>query len=158
VHFFEGSRIFKTLRRVVPMVGTSSSKGWTSSAVRRARILEVKSLLLSLAFLVFAGALAHPALAADSKPDAMAGAVLYRDKGCAHCHGAHGEGTPKAPALADIRKSKLWTPDKITQQILNGGQKMPPFADSLSDPEVAQIVSFLRTKNWPSPPPAAPTN
>lgn len=108
--------------------------------------------------LVLAGTFSQSALAADSKSDALAGAALYRDKGCAHCHGAHGEGTLKAPALVDIRKNKLWTPDKITQQILNGGQKMPPFGDSLSDPEVAQIVSFLRTKNWPVPPPAAPTN
>jgi mono/diheme cytochrome c family protein len=120
--------------------------------------MEVNSRLVSLAFFLFAGAFTHSALAADSKSDAMAGAVLYRDKGCAHCHGAHGEGTPKAPALFDIRKSKLWTGDKITQQILNGGQKMPPFADSLSDAEVAQVVSFLRAKNWPVPPPAAPTN
>ena len=85
----------------------------------------------------------------------MAGAVLFRDKGCAHCHGASGVGTQKAPALVNIRGNKTWTPEKITQQILNGGKKMPPFSDSLSDPEVAQIVAYLRSKHPPVPPPAS---
>jgi mono/diheme cytochrome c family protein len=112
-----------------------------------------RSVFLALGFL--AGIFTSPVFAADSKADAMSGAVLFRDKGCAHCHGAHGEGTQKGPALADIRKNKMWTAAKITEQILNGGQKMPPFSDSLSDPEVAQIVTFLRAKHWPVPPPAA---
>ena len=60
----------------------------------------------------------------------------------------------KLPRLADIDKNKLWTPAKMTDQILNGGKKMPPFADSLSDQEVAQIVAYLRAKHRPVPPPA----
>jgi mono/diheme cytochrome c family protein len=106
-----------------------------------------RRLILSIS--VFAGLIASAAYATDSKSDQLAGAVLYRDRGCARCHGAHGEGTLKAPALVDIRKNKLWTPAKITQQILNGGQKMPPFSDALSDAQVAQIVAFLRSKHWP---------
>ena len=89
---------------------------------------------------------------ADSKSKQAEGAVLYRDKGCARCHGAHGEGTLKAPALVDIRKNKMWTPDKIGQQILNGGQKMPPFSDALSQAEVGELVSFLRSKHWATAP------
>jgi mono/diheme cytochrome c family protein len=93
-------------------------------------------------------------LANSSTPtDEMAGAVLYRDKGCAHCHGASLEGTKKAPPLVDIHKDKVWTPAKMTEQILNGGQKMPPFADSLTDQEVTQIVAYLRAKHPPVPPP-----
>lgn len=84
----------------------------------------------------------------------MAGAVLFRDKGCSHCHGAGGIGTLKAPALIHIRNEKQWTPARITAQILNGGQKMPPFSDSLTDSEVAQIVAYLRAKNRPVPPPS----
>lgn len=89
---------------------------------------------------------------AQSASDALAGAVLFRDKGCAHCHGVGGVGTQKAPSLVDIRKNTAWTPEKMTDQILNGGQKMPPFADSLTDPEVAQIVAYLRAKKRPVPP------
>jgi len=94
-----------------------------------------------------------PARAADKKADELAGAALFRDKGCAHCHGAGGIGTLKAPSLVHIRNEKQWTPAKITDQILNGGQKMPPFSDSLTDSEVAQIVAYLRAKNRPEPPP-----
>ncbi len=45
----------------------------------------------------------------------------------------------------------------MTDQILNGGQKMPPFSDSLTDPQVAQIVAYLRTTHKPLPPSAAPS-
>jgi mono/diheme cytochrome c family protein len=118
----------------------------------------VKTLLLSLVFLAVAAPTARPLMAADGNPDQAAGALLYRDKGCAHCHGAHGEGTAKAPALANIGKNKVWTRQKIRQQILDGGPKMPPFADALSEAEVAQLVALLRSKHWPVPPPASAAN
>jgi mono/diheme cytochrome c family protein len=90
----------------------------------------------------------------DTKSAEMAGAVLYRDKGCGFCHGASLEGTKKAPALAEIRKQKAWTSEKISGQILEGGTKMPPFRESLSDDEIQQLIAFLRSKNRPVPPPA----
>jgi mono/diheme cytochrome c family protein len=108
-------------------------------------------------FALLSIALAQPLFGATTQADEMAGAVLFRDKGCAHCHGVGGVGTQKAPSLVGIRNDKQWPPEKITQQILNGGKKMPPFADSLSDPEIAQIVSYLRAKHRPAPPPA-PSN
>lgn len=95
--------------------------------------------------------------AADNQSDEMAGAVLYRDKGCAHCHGANVAGTPKGPSLANIRADKLWPPEKIKNQIMNGGKKMPPFADSLTDQELAQIIDYLRARHRPVPPAASPT-
>ena len=97
---------------------------------------------------------ATAAFAADTPADVKAGAELFRDKGCSNCHGADLHGTKKAPALADIRSDKNWPADKMTDQILNGGQKMPPFRDSLSDDEIAQLVAFLRAKDHPAPPPA----
>ena len=112
--------------------------------------------LLTLTVFLVAGMFASPALAANRKADEMAGAVLFRDNGCARCHGPHGEGTRKAPTLVNIRKNKLWTPAKITEQIQNGGQKMPPFSDALTDAQTAQVVTFLRAKHWPVPPPAPP--
>jgi mono/diheme cytochrome c family protein len=96
-------------------------------------------------------------LPASSKSDQeKAGAVLFRDKGCTYCHGVGGVGTKKAPALTDLHKDKVWTPEKITSQILNGGQKMPPFRDSVTDDEVIQLIAYLRAKNKPDPPPATP--
>ena len=91
--------------------------------------------------------------AADAKKDQeLAGAALFRDNGCAYCHGTTGLGTKKGPSLANVRK-KLKAP-QLASQIKNGGQKMPPF-DSLSNDEVAQLVSYLRAKHRPAPPPAA---
>jgi mono/diheme cytochrome c family protein len=94
-------------------------------------------------------------LAAKSSDQEKEGALLFRDKGCAYCHGVGGEGTKKAPALTLIPKDKTWTPEKITNQILNGGQKMPPFRDSLTDEDVSNLIAYLRAKNKPVPPPAA---
>jgi mono/diheme cytochrome c family protein len=96
----------------------------------------------------------HPLLASSKKADEQAGAVLFRDKGCTYCHGVGGIGTKKAPSLTDLPKDKTWSPERITNQILNGGQKMPPFRESLSDEEVAQLVGYLRAKTKPIPPPA----
>jgi len=87
---------------------------------------------------------------------AEAGAVLFRDKGCAYCHGVGGVGGKKAPTLTNLRTDKAWPPAKITNQILNGGQKMPPFGDSLTDTEIAQLVAYLRAKTRPIPPPLPP--
>ncbi len=101
---------------------------------------------------------AQAAYGASRKKEAeMAGAVLFRDKGCGFCHGADLKGTRKAPALEDIRKEKGWTDDKISSQILDGGQKMPPFRDSISDDEVKELIAFLRAKHRPVPPPAPAT-
>jgi mono/diheme cytochrome c family protein len=94
-------------------------------------------------------------LSASSKADAeKAGAVLFRDKGCTYCHGAGGIGTKKAPALTGLHKDKAWTPEKLTNQILNGGRKMPPFRDSVTDDDVTALIAYLRAKNKPVPPPA----
>lgn len=108
------------------------------------------------------GALVVLVLAAQSAPQGQAqaqaegqvqaGSVLFRDKGCAYCHGMDLAGTKKAPALANIQNDKQWTAEKITDHILNGGQKMPPFSESLSDEEVAQLVAFLRAQKRPPVP------
>jgi mono/diheme cytochrome c family protein len=114
------------------------------------RVIPAPVLLLVLALVA-----ATPAVAAGpTKADEQAGALLFRDKGCAHCHGEGGVGTKKAPSLVDLRKNKLWPPAKIAAQILNGGQKMPPFSDSVTDQEAAQLVAYLRAKHRPVPPPA----
>ena len=104
-------------------------------------------ILLILGFLALSS---RYSLAAD--PKEMAGAILFRDSGCTHCHGANGEGTHKGPSLANVRKSM--SPEQMTNQIWNGGQNMPPFSDSLSHDEVSQLVSFLRAKHRPVAPPA----
>ncbi len=109
----------------------------------------------SLLFLGLTALLASPVAhsAAKKSDEEKAGAVLFRDKGCTYCHGIGGVGTKKAPSLISLPKDKTWTPEKITSQILNGGQKMPPFRDSVTDADVTDLIAYLRAKNKPVPPP-----
>jgi mono/diheme cytochrome c family protein len=101
---------------------------------------------------------ALPALTTPSNPDdsAKTGAALFSEKGRTYCHGPVGQGAKKGPAVTDLWKDKTWTNEKITNQILNGGQKMPPFQDSVTDDEVKDLIAWLRAKNKPVPPPAPP--
>jgi mono/diheme cytochrome c family protein len=113
-----------------------------------------KSASAAFTFL-FALTMSQTALAATShsaKADEQAGALIFRQQDCAHCHGPEGIGGKKGPPLTNIRKNKDWPPEKITHQILNGGQKMPPFGDSLTDAQIAQLVAYLRAKHKPAPP------
>ena len=114
------------------------------------------SVFLSLALL--SATAAYPFPDSGSKSDEQAGAALYRDKGCPQCHGADLKGNKKGPSLADIQNDVAWPAEKITKQITDGGPKMPPFGESLTDPEIAQLVAFLRAKERPAPPPAKPSN
>lgn len=122
------------------------------SVISRARFT---SSLLSLGLIatVIPAALAASTNKEDPAKE-KAGAGLYRDKGCAYCHGADGTGTKKAPALTDLWKDKTWTDEKLTSQILDGGKKMPPFRDSVTDDELADLIAYLRAKTKPEPPPA----
>jgi mono/diheme cytochrome c family protein len=115
-------------------------------------MLPLKYSLLLPAICLFVALPAHALFGGKNKAAEQAGAILFRDKDCAHCHGAAGIGGKKGPALTDLRKNKLWPPAKITAQILNGGQKMPPFSDSLTDEQIAELVAYLRAKHRPVPP------
>jgi mono/diheme cytochrome c family protein len=115
----------------------------------------MKKLPLSIQILVvllIAILVAQPSLALSEKESEQAGANLFRDKGCAYCHGTNAQGTQKGPSLANVRK-KLKAPE-IASQIQNGGQKMPSFSDSLTNDEVAQLVAYLRAKHRPVVTPA----
>ena len=118
------------------------------NTVNRSRLFFSVLLFIYLACPVFAAS-------SDSKAQEEAGAALFRDTGCTFCHGADLKGTKKAPSLDDLRAQKQWTPEKMTDQILNGGQKMPPFRDSLSDEQIADLVAFLRAKKRPAIPAAS---
>jgi mono/diheme cytochrome c family protein len=114
------------------------------------------NVIYSLSLLLLAPFAVNPLFSSENKAAESAGAILFRDKGCTHCHGADGKGTKKGPDLSGLPRDNLWTPAKITSQILDGGQKMPPFSDSITDEEAAQLVAYLRSTNKPVPPPAPP--
>jgi len=106
-----------------------------------------------------ASAVAEAASAARARAAAnRIGAKLY-DQHCAACHGDQGEGVAGAyPALAGSRAVALGTPANLVHLVLEGGfppvtggnprpYGMPPFATVLSNDEVAQLLSYLRS-SW----------
>lgn len=83
-------------------------------------------------------------------------AQLYGDH-CAQCHGAQGEGVPKAyPALAGNRAVTMPAKANLVQIVLNGGYApategnprpfgMPPFVLRLDDADIALVLTHIRT-------------
>jgi mono/diheme cytochrome c family protein len=87
-----------------------------------------------------------------------AGAALY-DKHCVQCHGEQGQGVPGAyPALAGNRAVGMAQPVNLVQMVLHGGYApatagnprpfgMPPYIVDLSNQEIADLLSHLRS-SW----------
>jgi ubiquinol-cytochrome c reductase cytochrome b subunit len=97
--------------------------------------------LLSASLACFVALLPARRVRAASTADRTAGAELFKEKGCAHCHGADGVGTDRAPALDTV--GKRLKKDEIRRQIVEGGKQMPAFGDSLSKDEVRDLVDYL---------------
>jgi mono/diheme cytochrome c family protein len=86
------------------------------------------------------------------------GKPLY-DRECASCHGATGLGMPPHyPPLAGNQSIQMVSAVNAIRMVLNGGYPpgtagnprpygMPPFAQRLSDDEVAAVVTYIRT-SW----------
>lgn len=86
------------------------------------------------------------------------GQAVYKDR-CATCHGDTGEGRlPAALALANNRAVTMDSAVNVIRVVLYGGYTpgtagnpqpfgMPPFAQDLSDRQVADVVSFIRA-SW----------
>ena len=86
------------------------------------------------------------------------GARIYEDH-CALCHGSRGEGVPGAyPGLAGNRAVLLPVTSNLVQVVLYGGFPpstrlnprpfgMPPYAVTLTDADVAAVLSYLRA-SW----------
>jgi mono/diheme cytochrome c family protein len=103
---------------------------------------------------------ANPATAAALARgrEADRGAELYDDN-CAACHRSDGAGSPTAlPQIADNSSVLAEDPNSLIRLVLAGGSLpgteaapstlgMPAFAWRLSDEEVAELLTFIRT-NW----------
>ena len=84
------------------------------------------------------------------------GQKIY-DAQCAICHSAKGQGKlPDFPPLANNQSIQMTSSVNPIRMVLNGGYApgtmknpkpygMPPFAQSLSDEEVAAVVTYIRT-------------
>lgn len=89
-------------------------------------------------------ALAFAVLPAAQAADMMNGQKIYAMH-CAACHGRTGVPVmPNAPAFA--RGERLMQPDVMLLASIRAGRSaMPGFAGLLSDREILDVVSFLRT-------------
>jgi mono/diheme cytochrome c family protein len=87
---------------------------------------------------------------AASSADRAAGAELFKQNGCEHCHGTDGIGTDRGPSLTTV--GKRLHKDQIEHQILDGGKQMPPFKDVLNDDETRKLVDYLAHKKKPPKP------
>jgi mono/diheme cytochrome c family protein len=86
------------------------------------------------------------------------GKTVY-DAQCASCHGAQGQGAPpNYPPLAGNQSIQMTSAVNPIRMVLNGGYPpgtagnprpygMPPFAQLLSDDEVAAVVTYIRV-SW----------
>ena len=86
------------------------------------------------------------------------GKSIYDGK-CASCHGAKGQGAvPNYPPLAGNPSIQMQSAVNPIRMVLNGGYPpgtprnpmpygMPPFAQNLSDDEVAAVVTYIRS-SW----------
>lgn len=104
----------------------------------------MKEVLIKAAMAVIA--LLAAGASAPSRAQQMDGKALFM-KNCAACHQASGKGIPGAfPALAGNKFVQGKGADVATV-LLKGRGGMPDFSDSLSDQEIAAILSFVRS-NW----------
>jgi mono/diheme cytochrome c family protein len=72
------------------------------------------------------------------------GAELFEQRGCSHCHGPAGIGGKRGPDLQLVRKHM--NKAQITLQIHNGGMMMPAFGNTLTTPQIQDLVAYLRAK------------
>ena len=86
----------------------------------------------------------QPATVLAHTDERAQGAELYQERGCTHCHGVHGEGGESGPSLRGVRRRL--TAAQIERQIIQGGQQMPAFGDTLDRELVQSLVAFLRAK------------
>jgi mono/diheme cytochrome c family protein len=100
--------------------------------------------LLAVSVLLAVAGVPGPHARAASSPDRAAGAELFKQDGCEHCHGVDGIGTDRAPSLTTV--GKRLKKDQIEHQLRDGGKQMPPFQDVLNDDEIRKLVDYLAHK------------
>jgi cytochrome c6 len=94
---------------------------------------------------LFIGALLFSAFS-NAGAQAMDGKALFQ-KNCAACHQANGKGIPGAfPALAGSELVQ-GAPAEVAAVLLKGRGGMPDFSGSLSDADIAQVLSYTRS-SW----------
>ena len=93
------------------------------------------------------GAIAVSTAALSQAQDS--GAATYKAK-CASCHGADGSGN--TPAGKSMKAVPFKSPDivsasddELIADTKNGKGKMPAYSGKLTDPQIKEVVAYIRT-------------
>lgn len=101
-------------------------------------------LLLFVGLTLFVASIAR----ANPAPDAAAASATFRTK-CALCHGPDGSGSEvgKSMNIPDLRSQAVQKlPDADLAQVISDGKGgMPPFKSSLSEAQIHDLVSHVRS-------------
>ena len=94
----------------------------------------------------------HPGSTATATPDEFAATRGTFAKNCQRCHGPDGKGGPvklddgtriKVPSLREGHALRHPDSDYV-KQIKEGGDGMPAFKDKLKQPEIDELIHFIR--------------
>jgi mono/diheme cytochrome c family protein len=109
-------------------------------------------LLLAMAFATPAAA--QPTFGNPFRFTEQGGEAIYQSI-CAGCHMQDGQGATGAGTYSSlINDSKLADPAYPVSIVLKGHKAMPPFADALTNDQVAAVVTYIRThfgNDFPGP-------
>ena len=81
---------------------------------------------------------------ASTNADVLAGAVLFRARGCEYCHTVAGQGGRRGPDLTDI--AQRLNHAQLVSRVLGGGAIMPAYLGKLSSTELGQLIAFLESR------------
>jgi len=169
----EGSVAAWTLEDTVALLTTGANRHATTSGPmaevvhHSTQYLQAADALAMARYLAQLPVEATPSSLAPSTPPPAAqaqGARLYEAQ-CAQCHGKQGEGQADTyPALAGNRAVQMTPSHNLVLTVLQGGygpstqgrpqpHGMPPFQLTLSDAELASVLSYIRNA-WGNQAPA----
>ena len=129
---------------------TVPASGLPRRNLARLLFAVVCAMLVAYAACEFPATLAsapQTAVHASSRKDRAAGAAIFHEKGCEHCHGVEAVGTDLGPNLTTV--GKRLRKNRIERQIREGGGNMPAFGDALTQDEVKALVAYLSAKKKP---------
>jgi cytochrome c oxidase cbb3-type subunit 2 len=84
----------------------------------------------------------------ERRAEAVAAGRLVYEEHCSQCHGENAEGTKKRPSLKSDRVQQEATEGDLHWLLVNGnmGRGMPSWS-KLGDPQIWQVISYLRSLN-----------
>jgi len=80
----------------------------------------------------------------SSETSVLAGSRLFYDKGCLYCHKIDEYGGLTGPNLTHV--ARRLSEQEMQIRIINGGDDMPAYGQSLKSNELNELIAFLKTR------------